>query len=150
MGQDGANVPEWVRQEWREIAAAGMFTRWRLGQGWKYVRPHFEVFDNGGFMIGDDSTSCVLLAFAELCKDRGLDPGALYREAYPEPDEPRLDLEDLETYRELTVLPRRWTPRTIRRLIDDLGEVNCHSLAGVAMEHFLPGWRRGGATRPAG
>ena len=108
MATGSKNVPAWVEQQWTELAGAGHFTPYQLGDGWKYVRRNYQVFAHGGYQLGDDSTTCVLLALADVCRDRQINVRVLYRTAYPDeetmtPDE--LSAWEIE-YDGLMILPR--------------------------------------------
>jgi len=133
-----AEVPLWVRKEWRELEADGHFTPWKLGDGWKYVRRRFATWSGGRcHLIGDTSEECILLALADLCKGRGVDPAVLYAEAYADEDN---YFDGDQGWRQeaepVTILPLEWTRADIVRLVEDLGDVNYHSLAAVVAARF--------------
>ncbi len=136
-----AEVPDWVRKEWRQIGREGRkqhFQPWRLGDGWKYVRRRFATWNDGRcYLLGDTSEGCILLALADLCRERGVDPRELYAAAHPDEDN---DFDGDQGWRQeaepVTILPLEWTRADIVRLVEDLGDVNCHSLAAVVAERF--------------
>lgn len=132
------DVPEAVRQQWRKLARKGHFKPWRLGDGWKYVRRHWEVFPNGGCTIGEGSEGCVLAAVAALCRARGFAYQAVYRLAYPEEGDDVASDEDLAAWaQDAEPFPGTWTTDQIATLIADIGDVNYHQLASVVSDLFL-------------
>lgn len=136
------SVPGWVQREWEAIAREAPhkehFTRYRLGQGWKYVERGFRSWNNGyNFVLGETSEGCVMLALADLCRQRGVDFREIYVQAYPDEPAEVPDLHALsEAYQKHAVIPASWSATEITRLIDDLADVNYHSLAAVVAERF--------------
>lgn len=140
MATGSQKIPQWVLDRWAELASEGHFTPYQLGDGWKYVRRDYHQLGPSVFQIAEDSTTCTLLALADLCRDRQVDIRPLYRKAYP--DEEPLTLTALSAWEiefdGLVILPRDWQTRDIQKLVEDLGEVDYHSLAEVVSERFLP------------
>ncbi len=99
----------------------GSINMWKLGDGWKYViRFGVDVLlDGGGKNDGESSELCVLYALTEMCKDfLNINP-KLVTDA---------DLSNVEEYKVLCRLPRKWGNKEVKLLIDDLEDINYHSV----------------------
>ena len=103
------------------------------GDGWHFLPdPPAEVGWNGKYWWGMPRSceGAVLAAVARLCELRGLDFMALQREAYPD-EEPYTP-----TQQDRGELARPVTVFDAYRILEDLTDINYHSLRAVLEEHL--------------
>jgi len=104
----------------------GRVSKWKSGDGWKYVMD-FKKFvvrlPNGGYMMGEDSTSCVLFAVFSLAKKAGIDAQKVYQKAEGD----RLTLSELKEWAPITQVPTTSNEQAWKKLLDDLQDVNYHT-----------------------
>lgn len=86
---------------------------------------------------------CVHALFIKYCLSRGLDPAAIYGEAYGErePGAVKIYREDIPVVLEAAefqgvAYPLSWGPEEFAGLIESLTEINNHSLVQVVEEHY--------------
>ena len=123
----------------------------RLGMGWHYVwrnDPPIEHVlrqeDGTPYYWRDDgetSEGCILyLADLFAMQMLGTTACEVYREAYRQRDGEVLDDEWLasdalrDAWALYTLIPKRWTAATVRRLFEDLEDVNYHSFLARLIE----------------
>lgn len=145
----------------------------RLGMGWHYIweydppiEHHVRQGDGTPYYwreAGESSEGCIMWladCFARECLD--ITAREVFRQAYKADDDSEFEDEWLETdvlrgmWAPHTIMPKRWNPANVRRLLEDLEDVNYHSfltrlieLIGERLpEHAarLPGWCKPATT----
>ena len=143
----------------------------RLGMGWHYLWQydppieHHEVRPDGTACdwqdTGETSEGCIMwLADCFAIPKLGITAREIYRLAYAQADGEKLDDDWLATqalgdeWGPHTVLPRQWGFAQVRKLFEDLEDVNYHSFLARLTELVeqrapqlaakLPGWCKGG------
>lgn len=124
----------------------------RLGMGWHYVWEydppllHHVRRDDGTSYdweeLGESSEGCIMRLADEFCRQnlRGITARDIYRLAYRERDVQDFNDEWLATdalrdaWNEYTVLPKRWAAAQVRKLFEDLEDVNYHSFLARLIE----------------
>ena len=124
----------------------------RLGMGWHFVCRydppivHHVKRDDGTSYDweeeGETSEGCIMWLADEFLRQElaGITSREIYRAAYKERDGGDFDDEWLATdslrddWAEYSVLPRQWTAAQVRKLFEDLEDVNYHSFLGKLIE----------------
>lgn len=101
----------------------------------------FHAFSQRPYILGQacDGTieNCVVALFYDYCKAKGLNPAALYKDAYPEREPSSLDERNATTrlaMAEGVCFPLRWDQSAFNWLIVSLTEINNHALVAVLEE----------------
>ena len=98
----------------------------------------FHQYSPRPYVLGQpcDGTieNCVFALFYDYCKVKGLDPAALYRQAYSD-REPSSEAEREACIRramaEGVAFPLAWYDEAFKGLLDSLSEINHHSLVSI-------------------
>lgn len=115
----------------------------------------YEIYTNGDrclhqfsprpYVLGQpcDGTieHCVFALFYDYCGAKGLDPAALYREAYSDCEPDSKGERDATTRRAMAegvAFPLAWDNEAYRGLLESLTEINNHSLVSVLTERAGP------------
>ena len=123
----------------------------RLGMGWhlvcRYDPPvvrHVQRTDGTSYDYEDDGESsegCIMWLADQFATQRlGATAREIYRLAYEERDGKAFDNEWLATdalrdeWTECAVSPKRWTSTAVRKLFEDLEDVNYHSFLAKLIE----------------
>ncbi|MGB2986052.1 MAG: hypothetical protein WBE26_09225 [Phycisphaerae bacterium] len=124
----------------------------RLGMGWHFVWRydppivHHVQRDDGTSHDweeeGETSEGCIMWLADEFARQElaGITAREIYRTAYKERDGSDFDDEWLATdslrdaWAKYTVLPRQWTATQVRKLFEDLEDVNYHSFLAKLIE----------------
>jgi len=129
--------------------------RHRLGMGWHYLWEYDPPIDHQ--VRGEDGTPYYWREFGETSEgaimwlaDRfarehlGTTARELYRQAYQAADDQEFDDEWLDTdclrgmWAKHTVVPKRWTATQIRKLFEDLEDVNYHGFLSKLIDLTEP------------
>lgn len=107
----------------------GEITQWKVGDGYSIVIDYNATInmESGGRFVDESSEECILLALSELCKYLNINFKDLYKRAYPGEKVP--NEYDLKEWKDLCILPERWDKGYVEKFLDDLTDVNFHSLA---------------------
>ena len=123
----------------------------RLGTGWHLVWRndppvvrHVQRADGTSYEYEDDGESsegCIMWLADQFATQRlGVTAHEIYRLAYKERDGNNFDNEWLATdalcdeWAEYTVSPKQWTSTVVRKLFEDLEDVNYHSFLAKLIE----------------
>ena len=124
----------------------------RLGMGWHFVWRydppivhHAQREDGTSYdweEEGETSEGCIMWLADQFATQEfaGISAREIYRAAYKERDGNDFDNEWLATdslrdaWAECTVVPRRWTTAQVRKLFEDLEDVNYHSFLAKLIE----------------
>jgi hypothetical protein len=124
----------------------------RLGMGWHFVWRYDPPIVHQGQREdrssyeweeeGETSEGCIMWLADEFARQEfgDITSREIYREAYKERDGADFDDAWLATdalrdeWAEYTVLPKRWTATQVRKLFEDLEDVNYHSFSGKLIE----------------
>jgi len=126
------NVTRFRRTDDGRLVKITKTTKYKVGDGWKKI-----IWTEAGTPEGwadykngeSSSEGCVLLAVKRLCQCVNLDIKQLYLQAYPKHGFDRIEyLDDLEKFAEYTIMPEVFDGETIEKLMEDLGDINHHSL----------------------
>lgn len=105
----------------------------------------FHQFSPRPYVLGQpcDGTieACVFALFYDYCGAKGLDPAALYREAYSDCEPDSKGERDATTRRAMAegvAFPLAWDDEAYRGLLESLTEINNHSLVSVLTERAGP------------
>ena len=87
-------------------------------------------------------SACVMSLFKQFCDAKGVNPIALYRDAYQKYDgvkyiDPDFTNEVRFADWEGVAYPEQWDEKAIAGLVESLTEVNNHQLAGLITDTFL-------------
>ncbi|MBN2138764.1 MAG: hypothetical protein JW720_13230 [Sedimentisphaerales bacterium] len=119
---------KWTKAKIKEAQKGMKIYKHSQGDGWHYINDRFECWNNGKcFSIGDTSEGCILLLCQLWCRLNNVDFKDIYVRAYPNEDSDWLN-NLADDYLQYTNIPQ-----TLSRpvLIEDLHDVNYHSLADV-------------------
>ncbi len=123
----------------------------RLGLGWHYLweyDPPIEhrVLREGGTPYywqesGETSEGCIMWLADQFATHKlGTTAQEIYALAYEEKDDEHFEDEWVaadvlrDTWGPYTVVPKRWSPANVRKLFEDLEDVNYHSFLGKLIE----------------
>jgi hypothetical protein len=123
----------------------------RLGMGWHYLwrydppLEHLIKADDGSPCVwredGETSEGCIMWLADQFARSHlGITARHIYRQAYAHADGAEFDDEWLATevlqdeWAAYTVLPKKWTPVAVRKLFEDLEDVNYHSFLAELIE----------------
>ena len=114
------------------------FYKHKVGDGSHYVNDHFQIYEGGGYQLGDPSDTCIILNAQRLCEARGL-PGiwVLWTLSYPEDPMDEADAADIFA----SALPYTEDADPLMAdnlfdMINDLRSIGCAELADLLVERL--------------
>jgi hypothetical protein len=110
----------------KDLLSVAKIAKWKPGDGWKVIAelPFIVRLPNGGFFYNESSEGCILLAIQDIIGKEKLKSSL--KKAYPEEDWNNYDPEKWRPFLKRKIQPEHWD-----KLMDDLTDINYHSLRMV-------------------
>lgn len=105
---------------------------------WGFEQWSVRPFEQGNGCDGTTDGNIHLIA-RHLCAKLGLDYKALYTEVYQDHDGINFSadwIDALDRYEVETIIPNEVSTQTLKLLLDDLGEINNHSMVATLEDKF--------------